>query len=200
MRIYPHKKIIMSIEINGHIYYNTHMWHKSNNRSKIILNPGRCKIMKTIIVIDEIVVLYGSDILSSTGMQLEKKFIQHGHTSVYEHSYNVAYMCIYISLFFRIKVDKRSLVRGALLHDYFLYDWHVPDKSHRFHGFTHAKKALNNAKHDFILSRIEEDMIKKHMFPLNLSPPKYRESIILCIADKICSLKETIGIFFATKK
>ena len=32
------------------------------------------------------------------------------------------------------------------------------------------------------------------MFPLNLRVPIYKESIILCIADKICATKETIKI------
>lgn len=81
---------------------------------------------------------------------------------------------------------------GALLHDYFLYDWHVPDKSHRWHGFFHAGKALANASRDFTLGKIERDMIASHMFPLNITLPRYRESVILCIADKLCATEETV--------
>ena len=84
------------------------------------------------------------------------------------------------------------MIRGALLHDYFLYDWHIPDKNHRLHGFIHAKKALLNASRDFKLNDIEKNMIYTHMFPMNLRIPKYKESIILCIADKIVAIKETI--------
>ena len=93
------------------------------------------------------------------------------------------------------RASLKSLVRGALLHDYFLYDWHIADNSHKWHGFKHANTALLNACRDFELNEIEKNMIKTHMFPLNIALPKYRESVILCIADKMCAAKETaIGI------
>jgi hypothetical protein len=33
-------------------------------------------------------------------------------------------------------------------------------------------------------------MIQSHMFPLNLKVPKYRESVLLCLADKISACAE----------
>ena len=39
---------------------------------------------------------------------------------------------------------------------------------------------------------IEKDIIVKHMFPLNIKLPRYRESYIVTIADKICSSYEVI--------
>lgn len=39
-------------------------------------------------------------------------------------------------------------------------------------------------------------MIRSHMFPMNLTVPRYRESVILCIADKLCATRET----FSTRK
>lgn len=136
---------------------------------------------------------YGRDILESGGMEREKEFMHHGKTSVYEHSVAVTLMCIGIAAFLGIRVNRRALVRGALLHDYYLYDWHVPDPRHRYHGFIHADTALRNAQRDFALGAIEKDMIKKHMFPLNIALPKYRESVILCAADKICATRETVS-------
>ena len=139
---------------------------------------------------------YGADILYSPGMQLEKDFLQHGEVSVFAHSIAVACACLLIARllhrYLKIRLNERALVRGALLHDYFLYDWHVPDKSHRLHGFFHARRALRNASRDFALGEIERDMIAKHMFPLNLRPPVFRESVILCIADKLCAADETL--------
>jgi uncharacterized protein len=140
----------------------------------------------------ELLKFHAKDILISEGMNKEKYFIQHGNVTVYEHSVNVAIECIKIVEKLYIPVDIKALIRGALLHDYFLYDWHVPDKSHKWHGFIHAKIALKNANRDFKLSEIEKDMIRCHMFPLNIRLPKYRESVILEIADKICATKETI--------
>ena len=136
---------------------------------------------------------YASDILSSERFKSQKNFIQHGKVSVYEHEILVALTALSICHMFRIKVNHRSLVRGALLHDYFLYDWHEDDPTHRFHGYIHAKRALYNAAKDFSLNDIERNMIYTHMFPLNITRiPKYRESVILCIADKISAFKETI--------
>lgn len=136
--------------------------------------------------------LHGDDILTSANMQLEKQFMQHGSVTVFEHSVAVACTCIWLADRLHIPVDERALVRGALLHDYFLYDWHVSDPSHRWHGFFHAAKALSNASRDFTLGPIERDMIARHMFPLNLALPRYRESVILCLADKLCAAEETV--------
>lgn len=136
---------------------------------------------------------YAGDILESDGMESEKEFMQHGTTSCYEHSVMVACMSLRLAKKFRLSVDTRSLVRGALLHDYFLYDWHIPDASHRWHGFTHPVCALRNATRDFSLNHIEQNIILRHMFPLNPIPPRYKESILVCIADKICALRETFS-------
>ena len=139
---------------------------------------------------------YASDILRSDNMLMTTKFIQHGEVSVYAHSLMVATSCLKFADKMHIKVDRCSLVRGALLHDYFLYDWHESPKKCRPHGFTHAKTALMNAKRDFEINEIEAEMIYCHMFPMNiLRVPKHRESIILCLADKAVSSYETIKGF-----
>ena len=136
--------------------------------------------------------IYASDILENDKYNTQKEYMQHGKTSVLEHEMNVTIYSLKISEKFKIKIDQKSLIRGALLHDYFLYDWHISDKNHRLHGFIHAKKALLNANRDFKLNDIKKNMIYTHMFPMNLRIPKYKESIILCIADKIVATKETI--------
>ncbi len=121
-----------------------------------------------------------------------KNYMQHGSISVYTHSITVAYYSCWIAEHYDIKVRKRELIRGALLHDYFLYDWHKDKEEGRhLHGFTHPATALKNASEDFELTPVEKDIIKKHMFPLTPVPPKYREGILVCIADKICSTYET---------
>ncbi len=125
-------------------------------------------------------------------MQMNK-FIQHGGTSCLEHCVAVAYCALLIADRFHIKCDRKSLLRGALLHDYFLYDWHEKDASHRWHGFHHPEKALRNAERDFKLNTIERNIISRHMFPLTPIPPIYTESILVCIADKLCASYEVIG-------
>ena len=77
-------------------------------------------------------------------------------------------------------------------HSDILYDWHEKNAGHRFHGFIHAGRALQNAKNDFELTRREENIISRHMFPLNIVPPMCKEAWLVCLADKICASKETI--------
>lgn len=142
--------------------------------------------------IAEIIYLEGKDILFSKNMQKEKECIQHGCTTVYEHSLLVCYLAVKIAFKLKLVVSYRELIRGCLLHDYFLYDWHIKDKSRKKHGFYHPYVALKNASRDFNLTKKEKDIIVKHMFPLTPFPPKYKESFILCIADKMSALNETI--------
>ena len=137
---------------------------------------------------------YGGDILGSQGMLLSQSFRQHGDVSVALHCFFAAVVCVRLARALALRVDTRALVRGALLHDYFLYDWHDPDPSHRLHGFRHAGFALRNAGRDFSLGPIERNMIASHMFPMNLILPRFRESLLLCLADKICSFCETFHL------
>ena len=134
-------------------------------------------------------------------LQEEKLAKQHGSTSVYQHSINVAYLSLWLAGRLPLRTDRRALVRGALLHDYFLYDWHKnkirPSRFYKFyelHGFTHPGTALKNAKKDFRLTPREQDIIKKHMWPLTVIPPMCREAWIVTAADKYCSLMETLHL------
>ena len=121
-----------------------------------------------------------------------RRCIQHGKVSVYAHCVSVADTACVLAETLHLRVNERALIRGALLHDYFLYDWHEKDKSHRLHGFYHPSTALRNAKEDFDLNPIEENMIARHMFPLTPIPPRYKEAWILCLADKYCATVETL--------
>ncbi|MBS1315599.1 MAG: HD domain-containing protein [Anaerotignum sp.] len=129
-------------------------------------------------------------------LQEEKLAKQHGSTSVYQHSINVAYLSLWLAGRLPLRTDRRALVRGALLHDYFLYDWHKKDDGHRWHGFRHGKTAARNAKRDYRLNRLEEYIIARHMFPLTVLPPKSKEGWMVCLADKWCAAEETVRPFF----
>ena len=126
----------------------------------------------------------------------------HHNSSIYAHVQDVAHLSYRICKF--LKLDYRSAARGALLHDYFLYDWRnhdVPDLLRKkFHGIEHPRIALANTKKHFFLNEIEEDIIKKHMWPLTLFVPKYKESFIVSFADKYLSSKEFIGEFKKRRK
>jgi len=64
----------------------------------------------------------------------------------------------------RLSLDCTAIVRGALLHDLFFYDW--LHEGPRLHGFRHHTIALRNARKVTPLSKKEEDIIKKHMWPI----------------------------------
>lgn len=123
---------------------------------------------------------------------MEKEFYQHGNTTVYEHSVRVAAVSLLLARWLRLRFRKQELIRGALLHDYFLYDWHKTKTGHGLHGFTHPKTALKRAREDYLLNRVEENIILRHMFPLVPIPPACREAWIICLADKYCAAAETL--------
>ncbi len=127
---------------------------------------------------------------------LERSYFQHGKTSIYTHSVQVACFSLYMARRMNLQVDERALARGALLHDYFLYDWHDSENGHHLHGFTHPATALKNAKMDYALNEIEENIIRRHMFPLTPIPPMYTEAWLVCMADKYCALRETVQPFW----
>ncbi|MDO4711058.1 MAG: hypothetical protein Q4A75_03690 [Peptostreptococcaceae bacterium] len=133
------------------------------------------------------------DLANNSSLEEMDEYVQHGNTSTLLHSVAVAHFSYLFAKAFRIRVDARSLITGALLHDYYLYDWHVYDRSHSFHGFRHPFTSLRNARKIRKLNAIEENIIVRHMFPLIPIPPIYRESLIVCIVDKICSLYETFS-------
>ena len=57
-------------------------------------------------------------------------------------------------------------------------------------GFVHAAEALDNAIFyfpEFVNARVS-DIILRHMFPLNIHPPKYPESWVVTFVDKFVSL------------
>ena len=132
-------------------------------------------------------------LLSTSRLWTSDMALQHGDTTVLLHCLAVAYFSLKLAKALRLRCDRDSLVRGALLHDYFLYDWHEPDKSHQLHGFHHPARALSNAKSDLKLTRTEEDIIAHHMFPLTPVPPQSREAMLVCLVDKGCGIYETFG-------
>jgi uncharacterized protein len=138
----------------------------------------------------------GHDILSSPNFRSTKQHIQHGNITVNAHCLSVARYSLALSRKLGVVCSEDELIRGALLHDYFLYDWHEKDEinPHRLHGFYHPGRALGNASKEYELTPIEMEIIRKHMWPLTPVPPMCREAWIVTMADKWCSLMETLHI------
>lgn len=117
-----------------------------------------------------------------------KQFTQHGKTTCYEHCSHVSYYSYRVCR--RLRLDYRAAARAGMLHDFFLYDWHVDRPAEGLHAFCHAGIALRNAEQSFTLSAKERDIIAKHMFPLS-PPPRCLEAFVVSCVDKFCSLAET---------
>ncbi|NMM99874.1 phosphohydrolase [Bifidobacterium sp. DSM 109958] len=140
---------------------------------------------------------HGADIIGHRHMAIERRCYQHGAVTTFSHSIRVACLAVWLAdrLHLWRRVHLASLIRAALLHDYFLYDWHDDDNgAHRLHGFTHGRTALRNAMRDFTLDRIERDSIAHHMFPLTPVPPRYVEGYLITAADKISATRETLSM------
>jgi uncharacterized protein len=136
-----------------------------------------------------------SKVLADPNVVRMDTFTQHGETSCLSHSLAVAYSSYFFCVRLDIDIDAKALIRGAMLHDFFLYDWHEKGDRKGLHGFTHPHTALKNAMTHFTLTPKEKDIIKKHMWPLTLfTMPRYKESFIVCFADKYCSLQETVNL------
>ncbi len=124
------------------------------------------------------------------------KNIQHGKTTTKQHVMNVADISMKLGDALHIQYSKGELVRGALLHDYFLYDWHerANEENGRpksFHGFLHPDIALKNAEEDYYLSKREREIIKNHMWPLTITRvPTCREAWLVVAADKMATISE----------
>lgn len=133
------------------------------------------------------------ELFDRTDIHEMMSYYQHGDTSCLEHTVAVVYCALEIASRLSISVHKEELIRAGILHDYFLYDWHDGKAERKIHGFTHPGIALKNAEVKLNLTQRERDVIKKHMFPLTVKPPRYRESWLICMADKICALRETFS-------
>lgn len=140
---------------------------------------------------------HASDILDSDNFNSTKRHLQHGSMTVHKHCMDVAIYSLLLNKKLGLKCNKHDLIRGALLHDYFLYDWH--DKEYlsqrkRLHGFWHPGIALRNAEKEYELNNRQREIIRKHMWPLTVVPPTCREAWVVTAADKYCSLMETVGL------
>lgn len=140
-----------------------------------------------------------SDLVSNITVQKMNQFMQHYNTSCFEHCRNVAYYSYIICK--KYNLDYISAARAGMLHDLFLYDWRKKqDTRKRFHGFRHPRIALNNATELFELNEKEQDIILKHMWPITIVLPKYKESYIITLVDKYCAIKESIEAYKSKRK
>ena len=132
------------------------------------------------------------EILKSDEFQKRKKYAHHGNISVYDHSLAVSKIAYLLAK--KFKKDYKAAAIGGLLHDFYMEPWQEKKEKTKLlqaHGFTHARNAMENAHNHFpdLMNEKIDNIILRHMFPLNKVPPKYIESWIVSLADKYVSFE-----------
>lgn len=134
---------------------------------------------------------YISEITGNEEFQRLKEF-DHHDASIFHHAVKVSYISYVICRV--LKIDRRAAARGGLLHDFFLYDWRDRKRNNhpgeKRHAAAHPHIALSNAEKHFDLSDKEKDIIVKHMWPATIPIPRYRESYVILLVDKIVAAYE----------
>ena len=128
-----------------------------------------------------------------------KSIVHHGNTR-FNHSVRVAYIAYKLSKI--LGCDNVSTIRGGMLHDFFLVrdDKNIVTSAKMF--IEHPTIAKQNAIKYFGINEKEQNIIESHMFPVSSIAPKYKESWLVTIADKIATtfegatrVKTQIGIW-----
>ena len=121
-----------------------------------------------------------------------KEISMHRGSNCYEHSFKVAKRAIKKSLN-KKDVNLEVVLLGAILHDYYLYDWRKDRSKLKKHGKNHPNVAIENAIRDFDISNDVKEVIKSHMWPLNIKDfPKSKEAKIVSLSDKAVTIGESL--------
>ena len=133
------------------------------------------------------------DLLETEEVQSMKQYEQHLEIDRLQHILGVAYLSYKIAK--KLGWDYRAAARAGIMHDLVYYDWRDGETGgwHHLHGYKHPKLATMNATELCgKISDVEYDAIIKHMWPLTLGLPKYREGYLIIFADKYCATREVL--------
>lgn len=119
--------------------------------------------------------------------------IEHHGISRMEHSIKISYYSYRVAK--KLGMDYVSVARGGLLHDFFLDGDERNGKEKFLDTFTHPKRALDTSMEYFNVNDIEKNIIVSHMFPIYISIPKYKESFLVNLVDKVIGCKELLRGF-----
>lgn len=135
------------------------------------------------------------DILDNETFNIIDKIEHHG-TSRMGHSIKVSYYSYIIAN--KFKLHSVETARAGLLHDFFMSSDDRSNKDKFLSTFVHPKYAVINSKELFLINDLEQNIIRTHMFPMNLAIPKYTESWIVSLVDKYVTICE-FGRYYASR-
>lgn len=121
-----------------------------------------------------------------------KEIPMHRGSNCYEHSFKVAKLAVRLAIKHK-RLDVKSVLIAAILHDYYLYDWRKDRSKRKWHGHRHPHLAAQKAVEDFGVSDLVRKAISSHMWPINiLEFPCSVEARILSFSDKIIATREAM--------
>ena len=128
-------------------------------------------------------------------LETMENFDHHNKVTTYQHSLYVVSYSVKLSKYFN-NIDIDSLVKGAMLHDFFGYDWkEFKKKKLGNHAKIHPLVSVERASKYIKLDNKTKNIIEAHMWPKNiLVYPKSKEAWIVCLADKVCAIREFTSI------
>ncbi len=132
-----------------------------------------------------------SSILSTKEFSENMAQIKHHNSTRLDHSLKVSYYSYKISKCLRL--DYEEVARAGLLHDFYLdsvYEQESLKDKVLLYTTKHPQAAVENSKKLFSITEKEEDIIRTHMFPVDIKVPKYAESWIVSLVDKSISTAE----------
>ena len=116
----------------------------------------------------------------------------HRGSNCYFHCFKVAKKAIKKSLN-RKDVNLEVVLVGAILHDYYLYDWRIDRSKLKKHAKNHPDIAIDNAIKDFNISDDVKRVIKTHMWPINIKAyPNTKEAKLVSLSDKAVTIGESL--------
>jgi len=133
-------------------------------------------------------------LLNDDKVKQMKEIPMHRGSNCYEHCFMVAKRAIKRSQkFYNKKVKLEVVLIGAILHDYYLYDWRKDRSKLKHHGTTHQYVASANATRDFNISPEVKKVIEAHMWPMNFKEfPNTKEARIVSWSDKAIAIKQSL--------
>ena len=128
------------------------------------------------------------DILDIDEFKELKNYKHHGGNRL-DHCIRVSYRSYKITK--KLKMRYKETARAGLLHDFFLVNNQAIKFTTRLKVLViHPRIAVENSKKYFEISKLEENIIHSHMFPINLTLPRSIESIIVNLVDDGASIYE----------
>lgn len=139
------------------------------------------------------------DLLASGEVRSMQRIAHHPGVTCYEHSVFVSYVAYRLARHWDL--DFVVAARGGLLHDLYLYDSHDHSNFEGNQCFAHPVAAVKNAAALCGgLTPKEENIIISHMWPLAKKMPRYPESYVVNLADKLCATAEVMRVWRKTRR